>query len=97
MLLKTPNQELLARLLAAEKQKRKIGITMSSNPRSALVAALLAQSQGLLAPTDPIGGFGELGENIFEVLKKRRKKKPDRKAIPQFEVDPSGLGLLRSN
>ena len=97
MLLTTMNQDHLARLLAAEKRKGQLGIALTPLPsRSALVAALLSQSQGLSGPDAFLGGIEPLGLDIIEAMRKKRKKKrPQVLTVPQFEVDPSGLGLVR--
>ena len=91
---------LLAMLLAASEQqgasfggKQGLALTPSA-PRSALVSELLSQS--LSGPDAFMEGIDALGEGLAEGIKKRKKKKrPVRKAIPQFDVDPSGLGLVR--
>ena len=93
MLLTTMDQDRLARLLAEEEQ-RKRGLTLApSAPRSALVAALLAQS-AVETGAGAVAGLQPLAEEIAEGIKKR-KKKPVLKEIPQFDIDPSGLGLVR--
>ena len=44
-----------------------------------------------------LGGLESLGLDVVEAMRKKRKKKKPAEVfeIPQFEIDPSGLGLIR--
>ena len=92
MILTTMNQARLAQLLAAQQRQRGLALA-APPPRSAIVAGLLSQSQS--RPDAFMEGINSAGESIAGAIKKRKKKKPVRNAIPQFDVDPSGLGLVR--
>ncbi len=89
MILRTPNQELMARLLAAEERKGKLALT-PSRARSALVGALLSQNYGLSGLDALPGGIESFGLDFLEALRKKRKKKPQVLTLPQ--PAPTTLG-----